>query len=132
MSSLSPAKKVPGTRGAIERHLRQFDLKMQASLEMRSNETIKHAVEAGLGLGIVSLHTIQPELDSQRLVVLDVESFPLQRHWHMVMRKGKRLSPVALAFREFVKAQAPRSSICCVSRVPRCLRTATSKAAGSG
>jgi len=73
---------------------------------MRSNETIKHAVEAGLGLGIVPLHTIQPELDSGRLRVLNVESFPIQRYWHIVIRKGKRLSPVAQAFRDFVRQSA--------------------------
>jgi DNA-binding transcriptional LysR family regulator len=75
---------------------------------MRSNETIKHAVEAGLGLGIVSMHTIQPELDSGRLVVLQVENFPIQRHWHVVMRKGKRLSPIAREFKRFVMVEAPR------------------------
>jgi len=97
-----------GTRSAIERHLKQLGVECQTSMEMSSNETIKHAVEAGLGLGIVSLHTIQPELDSGRLVTLDVESFPIQRHWHIVTRKGKRLSPVARLFRDFIKQEAPR------------------------
>lgn len=97
-----------GTRTAIERHLRQYGYRCQTSLEMRSNETIKHAVEAGLGLGIVSLHAIQPELDSKRLVVLNVESFPIRRHWHIVSRKGKRLSPVAELFHDFVMKEASR------------------------
>lgn len=101
-------EKGSGTRGAIERHLAQYKAVCSSTLEMRSNETIKHAVEAGLGLGIVSLHTIQPELDAGRLVVLDVEHFPIHRHWHIVIRKGKRLSPVARAFREFVMNEAPR------------------------
>jgi DNA-binding transcriptional LysR family regulator len=101
-------EKGSGTRSAIERHLHKHDASCKNSLEMRSNETIKHAVEAGLGLGIVSMHTIQPELDSGRLVVLQVENFPIQRHWHVVMRKGKRLSPIAREFKRFVMAEAPR------------------------
>lgn len=101
-------EKGSGTRGAIEKHLSQYGVKQQTSLEMRSNETIKHAVEAGLGLGIVSAHTIQPEINSGRLVILNVESFPIQRHWHIVMRRGKKLSPVAKSFREFVCQEAPK------------------------
>jgi hypothetical protein len=42
------------------------------------------------------------------LVVLQVENFPIQRHWHVVMRKGKRLSPIAREFKRFVMAEAPR------------------------
>jgi DNA-binding transcriptional LysR family regulator len=101
-------EKGSGTRVAIERHLLGYGVKQKTSLEMRSNETIKHAVEAGLGLGIVSAHTIQPEISSGRLVILNVESFPIQRHWHIVMRRGKKLSPVAQSFREFVKQEAPK------------------------
>lgn len=100
-------EKGSGTRGAIERHLNKHHSACKNTLEMRSNETIKHAVEAGLGLGIVSLHTIQPELDAKRLVVLNVESFPIVRHWHIVMRKGKRLSPIAREFKQFVMQTAP-------------------------
>lgn len=101
-------EKGSGTRSAIERHLHKQDTTCRNTLEMRTNETIKHAVEAGLGLGVVSLHTIQPELAAGRLVVLNVEQFPIRRHWHIVMRKGKRLSPIAQAFKRFVMAEAPR------------------------
>lgn len=101
-------EKGSGTRGAIEKHLQEYGVKQKTSLEMRSNETIKHAVEAGLGLGIVSAHTIQPELDSGRLVMLNAESFPINRYWHIVTRRGKKLSPVAVSFREFVKQEATR------------------------
>lgn len=101
-------EKGSGTRSAIERHIHKFNQSCASTLEMRSNETIKHAVEAGLGLGIVSQHTIQPELDSGRLAILNVEHFPIRRHWHIVMRKGKRLSPIALEFKRFVMKEAPR------------------------
>jgi len=73
---------------------------------MSSNEAIKHSVSAGFGLGIVSLHTIELELNNNLLIMLDVEGFPLQRHWHLVTRKGKAMSPVAEAFRSFVLEEA--------------------------
>lgn len=101
-------EKGSGTRSAIERHIQKFKKICSSTLEMRSNETIKHAVEAGLGLGVVSLHTIQPEVESGRLIVLDVEHFPIRRHWHIVMRKGKRLSPIASEFKRFVMTEAPK------------------------
>ena len=97
-----------GTRASIEHHLRQCGKSYTQTLEMRSNENVKHAVAAGLGLGIVSLHTVQPEIDSGRLVVLDVEHFPINLHWYIVMRKGKQLSPLANAFKQFVMAEAAR------------------------
>jgi DNA-binding transcriptional LysR family regulator len=69
---------------------------------MTSNEAIKQSVEAGLGLGIVSVHTLELELEAGRLVILDVEGFPILRHWHLVHLKGKRWSPVAQAFNDFL------------------------------
>ena len=62
--------------------------------------------EAGLGLGIVSAHTLELELEVGRLKVLDVESFPIMRRWYVVYRKGKRLSAAATAFRQFVLSEA--------------------------
>jgi DNA-binding transcriptional LysR family regulator len=63
-------------------------------------------VRAGLGLSVVSLHTVELELETRRLVVVDVQEFPIERHWHLVYRRGKRLSPAARAFRDFVVAEA--------------------------
>ena len=73
---------------------------------MSSNEAIKQLVEAGLCLGIVSIHTLELELETRRSQVLDVKAFPIQRHWYVIQRKGKRLSPVAQAFKMFVLEQA--------------------------
>ena len=61
------------------------------------------AVQAGLGLGVLSLHTLAVELMLKRLVVLDVEGFPIMRHWFIVHRQGKRFSAVAEAFLQFVQ-----------------------------
>jgi len=75
-------------------------------MEMSSNEAIKQGVEAGLGLGIVSMHTLAMELALKRLVMLDVVKFPVMRNWYIVHRSGKRLSLVAQGFQTFVKEQS--------------------------
>lgn len=99
-------EKGSGTREAIERHLRESNVYFASTLEMSSNEAIKHVVAAGFGLGVVSVHTVQLELQNNLLVTLDVDGFPLQRNWHLVTSAGKMRSPVAQAFREFVLAEA--------------------------
>ncbi len=91
-----------GTKAAIRRHFKKYGLDFISSYEMSSNESIKHAVVAGLGLGIVALHTIKLELEAGKLIILEVENFPLERHWHLVSRKGRRLSPAAIEFQEFI------------------------------
>lgn len=95
-----------GTRFAIERFFAEHDARVSATMDMSSNEAIKQAVQAGLGLGILSLHTLEMELTLKRLALLDVESFPIIRKWYIVHRTGKRLSPVATAFKEFLLANA--------------------------
>ncbi|MEN8176873.1 MAG: LysR substrate-binding domain-containing protein, partial [Pseudomonadota bacterium] len=91
-----------GTRIAMERHFDNQGVHLRTGMEMTSNEAIKQAVEAGLGLGIVSVHTLDLELETKRLVVLDVETFPILRHWYVVHCRGKRLPPVAQAFRDYL------------------------------
>jgi LysR family transcriptional regulator, low CO2-responsive transcriptional regulator len=89
-----------GTRIAMERFFDEHGFERFRDVEMTSNEAIKQGVEAGLGLGIVSLHTLELELQLARLAVLDVEGFPIHRRWYVVHRTSQRLSPAARAFRE--------------------------------
>lgn len=95
-----------GTRIAMERFFNERGVRLRSDMEMTSNEAIKQAVEAGLGLGIVSIHTLAPELETKRLHVLDVKGFPILRHWYVVHRHGKRLSPVANAFKTMLLEEA--------------------------
>ena len=97
---------VSGTRIAMERFFNEKGIHLNTGMVMTSNEAIQQAVQAGLGLGIVSLHTLELELQTHHLVVLDVESFPIMRQWYVVHRKGKRLSPIAQAFKDFVLKEA--------------------------
>ena len=96
-----------GTRYSVEKFLAERGVHLTVSMEMNTNGAIKQGVEDGLGLGIVSIHTLERELESNRLVVLNVESFPIMRQWFIVNRAGKRLSAVATEFAEFVRLEAP-------------------------
>ncbi len=94
-----------GTRMAMERFFHEQGVDIKTGMEMTRNEAIKRAVRAGLGLSVVSIHSIELELETRRLVVLDVEGFPLRRRWYLVHRRSKRLSPSAEAFRSFLIAE---------------------------
>jgi len=94
-----------GTRLAFDKLLAQHDLSIEPYMELGSSEAIKQGVMAGLGLAILSLHSIRVELESGRLDVLDVENFPLKRRWFAVHMKGKRLSLVAQTFLDYILAQ---------------------------
>jgi len=95
-----------GTRAAVERFLATHDLERPQGLEMNSSEAIKQAVQAGLGLGVVSMHTLEMELALNRLVVLNVQDFPIMRHWLLVYRKDRHFSPVSKAFHDYVLENA--------------------------
>ncbi len=95
-----------GTRAAVERFLARHEIELTVSMEMNSSEAIKQAVQAGLGLGVVSIHTLEMELALERIRILDVEDFPIIRHWRLVHRHDKRFSTVAQAFRDFVVQEA--------------------------
>jgi DNA-binding transcriptional LysR family regulator len=95
-----------GTRSAMERFFSTHHININRGMETDTNEAIKQAVQAGMGLAIMSLHTVELELETKRLKVLDVQDFPIMRHWHVVNRKNKRLSSAAQAFREFLLTEA--------------------------
>jgi LysR family transcriptional regulator, low CO2-responsive transcriptional regulator len=73
---------------------------------MASNETIKQAVIAGLGLGFLSLHTVRGEIASGRLALLDVVGLPVRRQWFLVRRPSRRLVPAAEEFGQFLLREA--------------------------
>ena len=90
------------TRLAMEEMLAEFRVKFNIAMEIKSTETIKQAVIAGMGISFLSAHTIGRDLEAGRLSVLDVEGFPVMRKWHVVHYKNKRLPAVAVAFKEFL------------------------------
>jgi DNA-binding transcriptional LysR family regulator len=99
----------PGS-GIRDATLRTFDakgLRPKVRMELGSNEAIKHAVAAGLGLSVLSLHTLTLEGTNGPVAILDVEGFPIMRHWYIVYPKGKELSLVARTFLEFAIDNEP-------------------------
>ena len=93
----------PGS-GMRDATFKAFDAKglsPQVRMELGSNEAIKHAIVGGLGLSVMSLHTILLEGIDGPVAILDVEGFPIMRHWYMVYPKGKELSLVARTFLDF-------------------------------
>lgn len=100
-----------GTRIAMERFFGEQQIRLRTGMEMTSNEAIKQAVEAGLGLGIVSIHTLELELELGRLAILDVQDFPIMRHWYVVHRRGKRLLPITELFRDYLLADGAQQPV---------------------
>jgi len=97
-----------GTRAAMEGFFKEHRVVPTPIMQMTSNETIKQAVIAGMGLAFVSLHTVALELSVGQLVLLDVAGLPILRRWHLVNVQGKTLSPAAESFRYFVMEQGER------------------------
>jgi DNA-binding transcriptional LysR family regulator len=91
-----------GTRLAMQQFFDERQVPCRVGLEMASNETIKQAVMAGMGVSFLSRHTLDLELQTGRLAVLDVRGTPVIRHWHVAHLANKRLSPTAAAFRDYV------------------------------
>ena len=97
-----------GTRAAMERFFEQAKIEVNLNMQVESNETLKQAVMAGLGLGFVSLHTIGQELSQNTIALLDVEGAPVVRAWNLVHTQSKLLSPAAEAFRYYVLENGER------------------------
>lgn len=94
-----------GTRGLMEQLLESAGVRPNIGMAMSSNETIKQAVIAGLGIAFISAHTVATELDERRLVTLDVVGLPVVRQWFVLSRKDKVLLPPARAMLDFLGAR---------------------------
>jgi LysR family transcriptional regulator for metE and metH len=107
-----------GTRGLMEQLFESAGVRPKIGMAMSSNETIKQAVIAGLGIAFISAHTVATELDERRLVTLDVEGLPVVRQWFVLARKDKVLLPPAQAMLDFLSARGAQF----LPRVDRRLR----------
>lgn len=95
-----------GTRRAMELFLRDHQCEPRVTMQMSSNETIKQAVMANMGVSFLSLHTVGLEVRNGLLAVLDIDQTPVMRTWNVVHLQSKVLSPVAEAFRYFLLERA--------------------------
>jgi len=95
-----------GTRKAIEQLFDHHKLKIKVRMELGSNEAIKQAVIGGLGVSVLSRHTLSLDVPMDQIAILDVAGFPIERHWYIAYPNGKQLSVVAKTFADYLK-QAP-------------------------
>ncbi len=93
-----------GTRMLMQRLFAEIGLSPNIGMEIGSNETIKQAVMAGLGIALISVHTVSAEVNDGRLVILDVEGLPAVRQWFVVRRGDRQLMPASQALWDFLAA----------------------------
>lgn len=97
-----------GTRDLTERFFADAGISPVIGMQISSNETIKQAVIAGLGIAFISAHTIDSSLDTGSLAILHVEGLPIIREWFVVHLRQRRLMPAVKAIRDFFIAEAGR------------------------
>ncbi len=98
-----------GTRISLEMFFADIPGRLDhPGIEMGSNETIKQAVIAGLGIALISAHTIEQEVETGRLVVLEVEGLPLRRQWYAVSRADRHATQLMQIFEDFLKHDGKR------------------------
>lgn len=95
-----------GTRMATDSHFKRAGFRPRVRLELGSNEAIREAVAGKLGIAVISVHALGEHYAGQGVSVLNVRDFPIRSNWHIVHRKGKRLSPIAEAFQRNLATQA--------------------------
>jgi DNA-binding transcriptional LysR family regulator len=91
-----------GTRAALDEYMHTHHMTPRVVMQMSSNEAIKQAVMAGMGISILSRHTVQLELSHRLIASPEAEGLPVMRRWHVVHNQAKTLSPAAEAFRYFI------------------------------
>jgi DNA-binding transcriptional LysR family regulator len=95
-----------GTRRAFQKLLDEQELTVKVRLELGSNEAIKQAIAGGLGLSVLSRHTLPFDQDNSEFTTLDVEGFPIPRQWYLVQLAGKQPSIIASTFHDYLKSVA--------------------------
>ena len=100
-----------GTRQAVDDLMLKYDCQINAYMELGSGEAIKQAVMANLGISVMTLNNIELELQTGHLVILDVQGFPLNRHWNIMHLKARKLSLVAKTYLEFMLNEGKVASV---------------------
>lgn len=96
------------TRNAMEQFLSSKDLSTRKTMELTSNEALKQAVIAGLGLSIMPLIGIKNELKNGDLQIIPFKGLPIVTNWNLVWQKSKKLSPTAVAYLDFIRTEKDR------------------------
>ena len=99
-------EKGSGTRMTTDAHFKKLKFKANVRLELGNNEAIKQAVIGGLGLAVLSKYSLADRAYQDDVAILNCLEFPIQSSWHIVRRKGKKLSPIATIFKKHLSEQA--------------------------
>ncbi|MBW4489262.1 MAG: LysR family transcriptional regulator [Trichocoleus desertorum ATA4-8-CV12] len=94
-----------GTRKVVQELFDRYGIPIKVKLEIGSNEAIKQAIAGGLGISVLSLHSLNLEGNHGQFSILNVEHFPILRHWYVVYPTGKQLSVVAQTFFDYLQEE---------------------------
>ncbi|MDP3392650.1 LysR family transcriptional regulator [Sediminibacterium sp.] len=94
-----------GTRQTMEKYFEKNQLSIQKKMELTSNEAVKQALMAGLGYSIMPLIGIKNELQNKELQIINTKGLPIKTTWSLIWLKGKKHSPVSLAFLNHLKKE---------------------------
>lgn len=100
-----------GTRRAVQKLFDEAGLDLKVRMELGSNEAIKQAIAGGLGVSVLSRHTMTPEGSHSYLAELDVQHFPIERHWYLAHLAGKQLSVVATTFADYLRQASEQFAV---------------------
>lgn len=103
--SLIYREKGSATRQLMETYIESNSLKVKKKLVLTSNEAVKQAVIAGLGYSIMPLIGIKNELQNNQLQIIPLKGLPLVTSWNLVWLENKKLSPIALAYKNYIENQ---------------------------
>jgi len=92
-------EKGSGTRMGVDQFFKQHKFRPDIRMELGSNEAIKEAVAGGLGIGVVSRHSLHGHQKEHGVTAVDISGFPILSSWHIVHPSSKKLSPITLAFK---------------------------------
>lgn len=98
-------EKGSGTRQSMESFFVKNDIEVLKKMELTSNEAVKQALVAGLGYSIMPLIGIKNELHSDELQIIPIKGLPIKTTWFLIWLKGKKHSPVSLAFMDYLKKE---------------------------
>lgn len=115
-----------GTRRTVQSLFDEHEIKVKVKLELGSNEAIKQAIAGGLGISVLSRHTLMP--NTPDITILDVQHFPIKRTWYMVYPAGKQLSIVARAYFDYLLEAANKMVNNTVSHVYERIEETSEKA----
>jgi DNA-binding transcriptional LysR family regulator len=93
------------TRMAMENYISKKKINSKTSIQLTSNEAVKQALIADLGISIMPIIGLKNELDAGTIKILEADGLPIITNWRLIWLKGKKLSPVAKAFLEFIQAE---------------------------